>query len=95
MSATGEPGSGWRVRATLRQPQLRKAACAGAAAGRTASVARSSGRWRRIRSCRAPPIPWRRHDAQDQQLGHLERAARVLGRDLVRHRGGQVPPTRR
>ena len=63
-SDTGEPGPSSRVRATLCQPQLRNALCAGAAAGGTVSVARSSGRFSRIRSCSAPAMPCRRHEAR-------------------------------
>ena len=63
-SDTGEPGRGSRVRATLRQPHFWKAFCAGVAAGRTVSVARSSGRFARMRSCRACAMPWRRQDAR-------------------------------
>ena len=49
-SATGASGSASaRARATRRQPQVRNAFCAGAAAGRTVSVARSSGRPSRMR----------------------------------------------
>jgi len=63
-SDTGEPGSASRVRATLRQPHFRKACWAGVAVARTVSVARSSGRCSRIRSCKAPAMPCRRHEGR-------------------------------
>jgi len=62
-SATGPSGSASdRVRAIRFQPQVRNAFCAGAAAGRTVSVARSSGRPSRIRPCSSAPMPWRRQE---------------------------------
>ena len=62
-SAAGASGPAC-ARATLRQPHARKACCAAAAAGSTVSVARSSGRPSRIRSCRSRPMPCRRQDAR-------------------------------
>jgi hypothetical protein len=59
-SSTGDPGSWPRVRASLVQPHLRSAVCAGAAPGATVSVARSSPRPDSSSSCSDRPMPCRR-----------------------------------
>ena len=93
-SATGASGPAC-ARATLRQPHARNACCAAAAPGSTVSVARSSGRPSRIRSCRSRPMPCRRQDARTSR----STSAKVRpGRSAVtsfRQRRGQLPPPRR
>ncbi len=97
MSRTGEPGRGPRVRATLLQPQVRKAFCAGVAPGGTAAVARSSDRLASMRACKDPAIPCQhetRLAAPHQELSGEQRGAigvvvelAMQGLELIRVRG--------